>query len=419
MLKVFSFLLRDQVEYAGFNRKEKIVPSGGLMNGMNKRALALLSLGHLMVDFNTGALPSLLPFLKHTFELSYTRTAVLMLVFSLASSFIQPVFGYLSDRSARGWLLPVGILASTVGMAGLGLAPSYLIVLSLVLISGIGIASYHPEGYKAAYLSTGAKKATGVSIFSVGGNIGYGLGPLFITLCLVYFGQKGLLLLCVPGFIVGGLFLWSLSWLSSFKPLTMESKKKTPLTRQDLVPLTLVLAVVTLGAWVHSGLVAFIPLYYDALGESTLGIGRLLSLFIISGAVGTLIGGPISDRIGHRRFLVLVLAPLCPLVMLFLRSDGLMGVGLLVLMGMCLSPMFTVSLVIAQGMMKERLGMTAGLMTGLGIGAGGLGVTLLGSIADYWGVGTTMQVISFLPLLPWGFALLLPTATPQLQEATA
>jgi FSR family fosmidomycin resistance protein-like MFS transporter len=389
------------------------------MNGMNKQALALLGLGHLMVDFNTGALPSLLPFLRHTFELSYTRTAVLMLVFSLASSFIQPAFGYLSDRSTRVWFLPMGILAATVGVAGIGLAPNYLVVLSLVLISGIGIASYHPEGYKAAYLSTGDKKATGVSIFSVGGNIGYGLGPIFITLCLAYFGQKGLLLLSVPGLMVGGFFLWSLSWLSRSGPPTTGSKQLVPLTRQDLIPLTAVLAVVTLGSWVHSGLVAFIPLYYDALGASTLGVGRLLSLFLISGAVGPLIGGPLSDRIGHRRFLVYALAPLCPLIMLFLRSHGLMSVGLLVVMGMCLSPMFAVSLVIAQGMMRERLGMTAGLMTGLGIGAGGLGVTLLGSVADYWGVNTTMQVISFLPLLPWGVALMLPIATPQLQEATA
>jgi FSR family fosmidomycin resistance protein-like MFS transporter len=389
------------------------------MNGINKRALALLGLGHLMVDLSTGALPSLLPFLKHTFQLSYTMTAVLLLVSSLASSFIQPAFGYLSDRSARGWLLPAGVLAATVGMAGIGLAPNYLTVLFLVLISGVGIAGYHPEGYKTAYLSTGEKKATGVSIFSVGGNIGYGLGPLFVTFCLAYFGQRGLLLLSVPGLIVGGLFLWALPWLSRSRPLVVGPRKSAPLTRQDLLPLTFVLAVVTLGAWVHSGLVVFIPLYYDALGESTLGVGRLLSLFLISGAVGTLIGGPLSDRIGHRRFLIFALAPLCPLITLFLHTQGLAGVGLLVLMGMCLSPMFSVSLVIAQGMMRERLGMTAGLMTGLGIGAGGLGVTLLGSVADIWGVGTTMQVISFLPLLPWGFALLLPDAAPRLQEATA
>lgn len=139
-------------------------------HGINKKALALLGLGHLMVDLNTGALPALLPFLKNSFALSYTMTSALILVANVSSSLVQPVFGYLSDRSAKAWLLPCGVIAATCGMASVGLAGSYPALLALVLISGIGIASYHPEAYKTAYLSTGAKKATGISLFSVGGN---------------------------------------------------------------------------------------------------------------------------------------------------------------------------------------------------------------------------------------------------------
>jgi FSR family fosmidomycin resistance protein-like MFS transporter len=257
----------------------------------------------MMVDLNTGALPALLPFLKNAFGLSYTMIGTLVLVANLSSSLIQPVFGHLSDRSARAWLLPLGVIAATCGMASIGLAPNYTTLLLLVCISGIGIASYHPEAYKTAYLSTGEKKATGISIFSVGGNIGYGLGPLAVAFCLTAFGQRGLLLLWVPGVLVGALFLWCLPWLSHVRPLQTDTRTVTAGTSP--YALALVLGIVTLGACAQSGLVTYVPLYFAARGEGALAVGKLLSLFLISGAVGTLIAGPLSDRIGHKRFLVI------------------------------------------------------------------------------------------------------------------
>jgi FSR family fosmidomycin resistance protein-like MFS transporter len=376
---------------------------------MNKKVLALLGVGHLMVDLNTGALPALLPFLKNLFDLSYTMTGLVVLVANLSSSLIQPVFGHLSDRSAQAWLLPVGVIAATCGMASIGLAPNYATLLLLVFLSGLGIASYHPEAYKTAYLSTGERKATGISLFSVGGNVGYGLGPLVVALCLTAFGQRGLLLLWLPGLLIGALFLWSLPWLSHARAGETEARN----AGADTSPyaLALVLGVVTLGACVHSGLVTYVPLYFAARGEGALAVGKLLSLFLISGAVGTLIAGPLSDRIGHKRFLVFSMGVLCPLIVLFLQASGPASVAVLALIGMCLSPMFSITLVIAQGLMRGRLGVTAGLMTGVGIGAGGLGVTGLGVVADLWGVQTTMQVLSVLPLLPWSMVMLLPAGS--------
>lgn len=377
------------------------------MQGMNKKVLALLGLGHLMVDLNTGALPALLPFLKNAFGLSYTMTSTLVLVANLSSSLIQPVFGYLSDRSARAWLLPVGVMAATCGMATIGLAPNFAGLLLLIFISGIGIASYHPEAYKTAYLATGEKKATGISLFSVGGNIGYGLGPLVVVFCLTMFGQQGLLLLWLPGLLVGALFLWCLPWLSRNNAALVSQPTAASVSAPHA--LALVLGIVTLGACVHSGMVTYVPLYFSARGEGAIAVGSLLSLFLISGAAGTLIAGPLSDRIGHKRFLTVSMGVLCPLIILFLRSSGPASIVILAIIGACLAPMFSVTLVIAQSLMRGRLGVTAGLMTGLGIGAGGLGVTALGVVADSWGVESAMHVISFLPLLPWGIVLMLPS----------
>jgi FSR family fosmidomycin resistance protein-like MFS transporter len=190
--------------------------------------------------------------------------------------------------------------------------------------------------------------------------------------------------------------------------------------------MTLVVLIVTLGACVHSGLVTYVPLYFSARGEGGLVVSSLLSLLLIAGAIGTLIAGPLSDRIGHKLFLIFNMGVLCPLILLFLNTSGPVSVILLALIGMCISPMFSVTLVIAQGLMRGRLGVTAGLMTGVGIGAGGLGVTGLGWIADTRGVEAAMQLISVLPLLPWLIVFFLPSPTsPQtasvgkLQMATA
>ena len=395
------------------------------MQDMNKKALALLGLGHAMVDLNTGALPALLPFLKSTFALSYTALGTLVLVANLSSSLIQPIFGHLSDRSARPWLLPFGVLAATCGMAAVGLASNYAILMCLICFSGIGIASYHPEAYKTAFLATGEKKATGISIFSVGGNIGYGFGPLAVAGCLAAFGQSGLLLLLVPGLLVGLLFLWSLPWLARTNA-EHQAAANVSTVPIPTYAMTLVVLIVTLGACVHSGLVTYVPLYLTARGEGDAFASSLLSLLLISGAIGTLIAGPLSDRIGHKQFLILNMGVLCPLIFLFLHSTGFISIIILALIGMFISPMFSVTLVIAQSLMRGRLGITAGLMTGVGIGAGGLGVTALGWIADTRGVETAMLIISILPLLPWLIVFLLPTpASPQepaigkLQVATA
>lgn len=377
-----------------------------MSHGMNKKALALLGLGHLMVDLNTGALPALLPFLKNSFALSYTMTSALILVANVSSSLVQPIFGYLSDRSTKAWLLPFGVVAATCGMASVGLASSYPMLLVLILISGIGIASYHPEAYKTAYLSTGAKKATGISLFSVGGNIGLGLGPLAVVLCLAALGPRGLLLLWIPGLIVGGILLRSLPWLSRVRLPSGQVRAEPPAIPH--AAMAVVLGVVMLGSCVHAGLFTYVPLYFDARGESTVVVGSIVSLFLIAGAVGTLIAGPVSDRIGHKRFLVLSFGLLSPLLLVFLHTDGALSLIVLALVGALLSPMFALTLVIAQNLMQGRLGTTAGLMTGVGFGVGGLSVTGLGVVADTWGVGAAMQVLSILPVLPWVCMLFLP-----------
>src|SRR6059036_83270 len=182
------------------------------------RLLGLLALGHMVVDINQGSLAALLPFLKSTLALSYTATGVIVLMSNVTSSLIQPLFGYFADKTARRWLLPVSVLLSAVGLGLTGLAPSYEVVLVLVVITGIGVAAFHPEGYRTATAVAGDRKATGVSVFSTGGNVGVALGPPLITALVTGFGLPGTVGMLLPGLLVAALLTAVLPTLSAPAP---------------------------------------------------------------------------------------------------------------------------------------------------------------------------------------------------------
>src|SRR5207253_2074141 len=160
--------------------------------------MTLLAAGHLGTDFANGALPALLPFLVDRFDLSYTLAATLMLASAVSSSVIQPVFGLWSDRRGALWLLPAGVAVAGIGIALAADAPSYWLVLVLVVVSGVGVAAYHPEGSKFAAYASGARRASGMSAFSIGGNVGFALGPVLATPLVVAFGLRGGFLLALP-----------------------------------------------------------------------------------------------------------------------------------------------------------------------------------------------------------------------------
>src|SRR5690349_13951092 len=185
---------------------------------MDRRAMAALAAGHMAVDFAGGALPALLPFLKDRFGLSYTLVAVLVLASSVSSSIVQPLFGLWSDRRGAIWLIPAGVAVGGVGIAIAAASPSYGLVVLFVVISGLGTAAYHPEGSKFAAYASGARRASGMSLFSVGGNIGYALGAVVTTPIVVALGLSGGLLLMVPCLFVAAMLVRLSPYLLSLEP---------------------------------------------------------------------------------------------------------------------------------------------------------------------------------------------------------
>src|SRR5438094_5214649 len=180
--------------------------------------MALLSSGHLATDFANGALPALLPYLKDRFSLSYTAVGGVVLASQASSSLIQPLFGLWSDRRGAMWLLPAGVALAGFGIALAADAPSYWLVVLLVLVSGVGVAAFHPEGSKFAAYASGRKRASGMAWFSIGGNLGFALGPVATTALVAALGLRGGLLLAVPCIAVAAAIVAGTRYLRGFVP---------------------------------------------------------------------------------------------------------------------------------------------------------------------------------------------------------
>jgi len=378
---------------------------------MNKKALLLLSAGHLVTDVNQGALPALLPFLKEALGLSYTMTGIIILFGNITSSVIQPAFGYLSDRRPMRWLLPLAPFIACLGLSVTGLILNYSLLLICVIVSGFGVAGFHPEGYKTAHFFTGEKKVTGMSIFSVGGHLGLGVGPVWALMLVTSFGLKGTVGMVVPGVVLAAILFFSIPWLSAPRDSAFTQRSIQPrqfFLGNRMTPLLLLICIVTVRSWIQFGLVTYIPLYYiDYLRENPLYAGELVSTFLMTGALGTLLGAPLADRWGHKKFICLTMLLMFPLLLLFYSAKGSIVFLILGFAGMLLVSTFSVTVVMAQALLPQYLALAAGLMVGFSVGTGGIGVAVLGTIADHWGISMALKATFVLPLIGFGLSLLL------------
>ncbi|MGB9662990.1 MAG: MFS transporter [Moorellaceae bacterium] len=386
----------------------------------NKHYLYLLSLGHLMTDVNQGLLPIFLPIYKEYLGLSYAAASLIALISNVSSSVIQPLFGFWSDRKASRWLIPLGCLLATLGMALAGWAPNYLAFAAAVFLSGLGVASYHPEASKAAHHLSSQRQASSMAIFSVGGNLGFGLGPLVAGLLLAHGGLKSTPLLLLPAGLLS-LLLWRLlpeidrTETGELTPPTKASlsNPRTAAGGEDnLKALMLLLVVVIIRSWLHTGITYYIPFYYISYLQGDQAFtSNLLATFLLAGAAGTLVGGRIADRWGCKNMILASMAVMVPIVFLFTHARGWWLILLVALGGFALISSFAPTVVLAQNLMPSHIGMASGLMMGFAIGTGGLGLFFLGLIADAVGVPTTISLMSLIPAAGFTLTLFLPGTT--------
>ena len=379
---------------------------------IDKRAMGTLSGAHLAVDFASGSVPALLPFLVAEFDLSYTLTAVVMLAVLLSSSLLQPLFGLWSDRRGALWLMPAGVALAAVGIGLAAVAPSYPLLVALVFLSGVGIAAFHPEGAKFATFASGRKRASGMSLFNIGGNTGYALGPIIVTPLVLWLGLgPGGLLAAVPVLVVAFASLRALPYLSGLQPerTGREAANVAPDRPRAMVLLG---AVIGLRSVAWFGLLTFVPLWVVSLGNSTADGNRLLSLMLLSGAVGTLILGPVADRIGLRRTLLVTQALLGPLIVVFIVVGGVVGALALMLVGICVVGTFGITMVLSQLYLPRHVGMASGLSIGLAMGLGGLAAVALGGVADAIDLRSAILLSAIAPVVGVVLCLFLPAPAP-------
>jgi FSR family fosmidomycin resistance protein-like MFS transporter len=374
---------------------------------IDRRAIAALSAGHFATEFSNGALPALLPFLVIRFDLSYTQVGALMLVSALASSLVQPLFGVWSDRRGAVWLLPAGVALAGLGMALAASSSSYSACLAFVTISGLGTAAYHPEGSKFAAYVSGARRASGMSLFSIGGNLGVALGALATAPLLLGFGRLGGLLIAVPAVVVTAMLVATTRYLEGFAPERSGARTAAGDDRPGAV--ALLLGVVALRSTGWFGLLTFVPLWAVSLGHSKTYGNNLLSLMLFAGGLGSLAAGPLADRFGRRPVLLASVVATPPLILFFVVVGGLAGAAALALVGVCVVGTFGLTAVMSQEYLPSRIGLASGISIGFSIGLGGVAALVLGALADTVDLETAMYACAGVPALAIVLAAFLPS----------
>ena len=363
---------------------------------------------HLFNDSLQSVIPAMFPVLEKEIGLTFTQLGLISFMLNIVASVLQPVVGFISDKKPMPYALPLGMISSFVGMAGLAFAPQYWIILVSVIFLGFGSAIFHPEGSRVSYMAAGSKRGLSQSIYQVGGNSGQALAPLISAFILVPLGQKGAALFLIVAaaaiFILSKISIWYKKQLEEEK---LTKKKKTLFSslpalskKQVGVALTLLMIIIFARSFYVTNMTNFYIFHLMNHYNLTIKEGQLLIfIFLALGAVGTFFGGPMADRLGRRNVILLSMAVPIPLCLILPYVPIWAVVVLLVMIGFFLMLSFSVTVVYAQELVPSKIGTMAGLTVGLAFGMGAIGAVVIGILMDHVGVYTTMIVVSTLPLI--------------------
>jgi FSR family fosmidomycin resistance protein-like MFS transporter len=384
------------------------------MTDLDRRGLAALASGHAVADLCQGAVPALIPFLISERGYSFSAVGALLLFVTVGSSVIQPAFGALSDRLAVAWLMPVGVALAALGVGFAGVAPNFALTALSVGIGGLGVAAFHPEGARYANYASGSRRGTGMSLFSVGGNAGFALGPILITPAVLAFGLSGTLLVAALPLLVAIVLAFELPHLKRRTAAAADASaarvKSSDRSEDEPRAFAMLTAVISVRSAIYFGLQSFAPIWFiREYGVTEATANAFLAAMLVCGALGTLVGGQLVDRIGRRSVLVGSIVAQIPLLAGFILapSEAVAGV-LLAAIGFVTVMSFSVSVVMGQEYLPSRLGIASGITLGLAIGMGGIAAALLGVLADAAGLETVMWTVVALPWLGLALAKTLP-----------
>lgn len=366
--------------------------------------LLALSISHMLNDIIQAVVPSVYPLLKTSFALTFTQIGLITLVYQGTASILQPLVGSYTDRRPLPYSLVLGMSLTLVGLALIAFAWSYAVILVSAALIGTGSAIFHPEASRLARLASGGKHGLAQSLFQVGGNLGTSLGPLLAAAIVMPRGQIHILwfgvLAVVALAILARLSAWYRRHLT--RPARAASAAvKARLSRRQIGGAMAVLVALLFSKYIY--LVTFTNYYtfylIDRFGLTAAGSQIYLFLFLFAVAAGTIIGGPVGDRVGRKRVIWASILGVAPFA-LVIPHVGLAATAVLtVIIGVILASAFSAMLVYAQELVPGKVGMIAGLFFGLAFGIAGIGSALLGMLADHTSIQQVFFIVSFFPLI--------------------
>lgn len=377
--------------------------------------LFAISFSHLLNDTIQSLIPSIYPLIKDDFSLSFSQIGLITLVFQMSSSLFQPVVGSLTDRRPFPYALPVGMAFSLLGLVMLAFAGSFHLVLVSVAFIGLGSSVFHPEASRMAHAASGGKRGLAQSIFQVGGNTGSSLGPLLAAIIIAPFGKFNVIYFSIAALIAIVVLYKIGGW---YKPKALRAqvlkRRKVPVERSVYSKKTIVSSVVILLVLIFSkyfyfaSITSYFTFYLiDKFDVSVQSSQIHLFMFLFAVAAGTMVGGPVGDRIGRKYVIWASILGAAPFTLLMPYANLFWTAVLSVVIGFVIASAFSAILVYAQELLPGKIGLVSGLFFGFAFGMGGIGSALLGSLADQTSIAYVYQVCSFLPLL--GFiAIFLP-----------
>jgi FSR family fosmidomycin resistance protein-like MFS transporter len=374
--------------------------------------LAAVSLCHLLNDLMQSLLPAAYPVLHRDFSLSFGQIGLLSLVYQITASILQPLVGLYTDHRPKPYSLPFAMLASGSGLLTLAFGPDYRTLLFGAALLGLGSSIFHPESSRIARLASGGAHGLAQSVFQVGGNVGSSLGPLAAAFVVLPRGQHGLAW-AIPVAVVGIVVMTRISrWYQSTghatRSATRVSARHPEVSNAHVWRAMAVLVMLLFSKYIYlASITNYYPFYLMERFGLTARTAQLYQfVFFAAVAIGTIIGGPIGDRIGRKRVIWVSILGVLPFTLALPHVGLAATVVLSVIIGLFIASAFPAIVVYAQDLIPGRTGMVSGVFFGLAFGIGGIGAALLGGLADRAGIGFVYQLCAFLPALGLLTALL-------------
>ncbi|WP_312073021.1 MFS transporter [Atlantibacter sp.] len=366
--------------------------------------LGAISLSHLLNDMIQSLILALYPLLQAEFTLSFVQIGMITLTFQLTSSLLQPVVGHYTDKYPMPWSLPIGMCFTLCGLVLLALASSFPMVLLAAALVGTGSSVFHPESSRVARMASGGRHGLAQSLFQVGGNFGSSLGPLLAAIIIAPYGKGNVGWFVLAALLAIVVLAQVSRWYAAQHRLAKGKpavKIENPLPRQKVIQAITVLLILIFSKYFYMASISSYFTFYlmEKFSLSVQSAQFHLFGFLFAVAAGTVIGGPVGDKIGRKRVIWGSILGVAPFSLILPYAD-LWWTGVLTsIIGFILASAFSAILVYAQELMPGRIGMVSGLFFGFAFGMGGLGAAVLGYVADQTSIFLVYKICAFLPLL--------------------